>query len=110
VRRLSGEPDENNSFPNLKTLRDYVKRTGQPIEKFRFDVQVGTRASSREQSKRDPEEYHRAELEERLAIEENSFAADLRGEERPVDPKLNGNGRKHETIAAVNLSMFTDTD
>ena len=23
LRRLSGEPDENGSFPNLKTLRDY---------------------------------------------------------------------------------------
>lgn len=104
LRRLSGEPDENNTFPNLKTLRDYVKRTGKPIEKYRFDVQVGEKASSGDMSKRDPEEYHRQELEERLAIEEDSFAADLRSEERPVDPKLNGNGRKHTEVK--NLSLF----
>jgi adenine-specific DNA-methyltransferase len=50
-RRLSGEPDENNCFPNLKTLRDYVERTGQPIEKFRFDMQVGTKPTERSKAK-----------------------------------------------------------
>jgi adenine-specific DNA-methyltransferase len=47
LRRLNGEPDENGSFPNLKTLRDYVERTGQSIEKFRFDMQVGAKPSAR---------------------------------------------------------------
>jgi adenine-specific DNA-methyltransferase len=38
LRRLHGEPDENNCFPNLKTLRDYVDRTGADIRRYRFDV------------------------------------------------------------------------
>ena len=49
-RRLDGVPDEHNSFPNLKTLRNYVERTGEPIEKYRFDVQVGKRAHGETQS------------------------------------------------------------
>ncbi len=94
LRRLSGEPDENNCFPNLKTLREYVERTGEPIEKFRFDVQVGERATERRKAKIYPEEYHLQELEERLLYEEAAFACDRRGEERPVDAKLNGKGKK----------------
>jgi adenine-specific DNA-methyltransferase len=108
LRRLKGEPDENNSFPNLKTLRDYVERTGQPIEKFSFDVQIGDRPSDRSQSKRFSEEYHLQELEERLGYEEEAFGADLRGIERPVDKKLNGTGKSH--IRTQNLSMFSDED
>lgn len=94
LRRLSGEPDENNCFPNLKTLREYVERTGEAIEKFRFDVQVGERATERNKAKIYPEEYHLQEMEERLLYEEAAFACDRRGEERPIDAKLNGNGKK----------------
>ncbi|MBC6455881.1 MAG: site-specific DNA-methyltransferase [Hormoscilla sp. SP5CHS1] len=94
MRRLSGEPDENGCFPNLKTLRNYVERTGEPIDKFRFDVQIGKRPSERSKAKIYPEEYHLQEMEERLYYEEAAFAADLRGEERPVDSTLNGKGKK----------------
>ena len=90
LRRLSGEPDKNRCFPNLKTLRDYVERTGKPIERFRFDVQVGDVASPRENAKIFPESHHLATMEERLAYEESAFAAQLRGEEIPKDPNLNG--------------------
>lgn len=83
MRRLSGEPDKDNSFPNLKTLRDYVERTGADIRKFRFDMQVGGKATSRDKAKIYPEEHHLEELEDRLSFEEISFAADLRGEPRP---------------------------
>src|SRR5690349_11390596 len=82
MRRLSGEPDNNNAFPNLKTLRNYVERTGEPIEKFRFDVQIGNTPTERSKSKIYPEEHHLAEMEERLEYEESAFAADLRSEER----------------------------
>ena len=34
MRRLSGTPDKNGTFPNLKTLRDYVEETGESIEKL----------------------------------------------------------------------------
>ena len=93
ARRLSKEPGENGSFPNLKTLRDYAERTGEPIEGFRFDVQVGKKATERSRAKIYDEEHHRRELEERLLYEEEAFGAKLRGEEPPEDPKLNGNGR-----------------
>lgn len=85
MRRLSGLPDENNCFPNLKTLRDYVERTGEPIEKFRFDKQVGNRPTERSKAKIYPEEYHLGELERRLSFEEDVFAAQRRGEEPPKD-------------------------
>ncbi|MHC5862209.1 DNA-methyltransferase [Nostoc sp.] len=92
LRRISGEPDENGCFPNLKTLRDYVERTGQPIEKFRFDMQVGEKPSERSKAKIYPEENHLQEMQERLLYEEAAFAAILRNEDIPIDPKLNGNG------------------
>ena len=93
IRRLFKESDENGSFPNLKTLRDHVELTGEPIERFRFDVQVGKKATERSKAKIFDEEHHRRELEERLLYEEEAFGAKLRGEELPEDPKLNGNGR-----------------
>ncbi|MBW4669128.1 MAG: site-specific DNA-methyltransferase [Cyanomargarita calcarea GSE-NOS-MK-12-04C] len=94
LRRLSGEPDENGCFPNLKTLRDYVERTSQPVEKFKFDVQVGEKPSERSKAKIYPEEYHLQEMQERLLYEETAFAAILRNEDIPIDPQLNGNGKK----------------
>jgi adenine-specific DNA-methyltransferase len=89
-RRLKGEPDVRGYFPNLKTLRDYAERTGQPAERFRFDVQVGNNSTDRSLAKIYPEEHHLREMEDRLAYEEAAFAADLRGEQRPMDAKLNG--------------------
>ncbi len=97
LRRLSGEPDENGCFPNLKTLRDYVERTSQAVEKFKFDVQVGEKPSERSKAKIYPEEYHLQEMQERLLYEETAFAAILRNEDITIDPKLNGNGKKSST-------------
>lgn len=85
IQRLAGLPDENGVFANLKTLRDYVERTGERPSKYRFAVQTGMTASPRSNSRIYPEEYHLAELQARLSYEEGSFAADLRGEERPDD-------------------------
>jgi adenine-specific DNA-methyltransferase len=85
LQRLSGEPDEHGVFVNLKTLRNYVERTGEPITKYRFAVQTGKVPSPRKNSKVYPEEHHLAEMEARLSFEEASFGADLRGEERPED-------------------------
>src|SRR3546814_2972454 len=45
LRRLDGRPDQNGYFPNLKTLRAYVACTGEPIERFLFDLQTGKTAS-----------------------------------------------------------------
>ena len=104
MRRLLGEPDENGSFANLKTLRDYVERTGQPIERFRFDVQVGQRATERGKARIFSEPHHLAELEKRLEFEETCFAADIRYEERPEDisfkPKQHGQSQQSSLFGA----------
>lgn len=89
-RRLSGLPNEQGSFANLKCLRDYVEKTGEPIEQFRFDVQVGKKASPRSAAKIFSEEHHNRAFEDRVAYEESAFSARLRGEDIPVDPNLNG--------------------
>jgi adenine-specific DNA-methyltransferase len=96
MRRLCGEPDEEGRFPNLKTLRDYCEHTGRSVERYSFDVQVGEKATSRGLAKIYPEEHHLQEMETRLDYEEAAFAADLRGEERPVDAKLNGKAAKKQ--------------
>lgn len=97
LRRLAGQPDERGSFPNLKTLRDHVLRTGEPIDGFRFDVQVGEKATDRSKSRIFPEEHHREELERRLSYEEAAFAASRRGEEAPEDYFSGGAVRKAPT-------------
>ena len=93
LRRLRGEPDETDRFPNLKTLRDYCQRTGKSVTAFRFDVQLGAQPTDRNRARIFPEAHHRHELEERLAYEEDAFAADIRNHERPVDRNRNGKRR-----------------
>ena len=85
LRRLAGEPDKHGSFPNLKTLRDYCERTGEPSSKYKFDMQVGKVAGDRDKAKIFPEQYHLEEMERRLSFEEDSVAARLRGETPPED-------------------------
>ncbi len=92
-QRLAGEPDEHGVFPNLKTLRDYCERTGEVVEMYRFAVQVGRQPTDRSKAKIHPEHHHLAEMEDRIEYEEAAFAADLRGDDRPVDVNLNG-GKK----------------
>lgn len=107
LRRLSGEPDEKGFFPNLKTLRNYVEKTGESIDKFKFDVQVGKRPSARSKAKIYPEEYHLQAMEERLAYEEAVFAANIRGEDISVDQKLNGRNQKKQlsTLEAEQMQL-----
>jgi adenine-specific DNA-methyltransferase len=78
-RRLAGRPDAKGCFPNLKTLRDYAERTGEPVERFRFDAQVGDRPTGREKAKIHPEDHHLAELEARVMYEEAVFAEGICG-------------------------------
>ncbi|UCE14037.1 MAG: site-specific DNA-methyltransferase [Candidatus Heimdallarchaeota archaeon] len=56
--RLKGKPDEKNNFPNLKTLRDYVDKTGEDITKFTFSRQVGNNPTPSKHAKIFPESYH----------------------------------------------------
>ncbi len=103
-RRLECAPNAEGSFANLKNLRDYVERTGDSIERFRFDVQVGTIATKREHAKIYPEEHHRVAIVDRLTFEEDCFAADIRGDSRPEDP-LEHNRRLQAGEPAIDKSL-----
>jgi len=72
-QRLSGLPDESNNFPNLKTLREYVKNNKiTDISKFTFTRQRKGSLPSLE-SKAYPEQHHLTEIIERTEYEaENS--------------------------------------
>jgi adenine-specific DNA-methyltransferase len=107
MRRLSGLPDRAGSFPNLKTLRQYVSRTGEPIEKFRFDVQIGKIASDGENAKIYPEEHHATQLIDRLQYEGDAFEAKISGATVPPAKDLNGSG-KAETPVMRSLPLFDD--
>lgn len=85
MQRISGKPDDDGVFVNLKTLRDFVEGTGEPSDKYRFVAQTAKAATPRSNSRIFPESHHLEELESRLAYEEESFGADLRGDERPED-------------------------
>jgi len=85
-RRIDGLPDAKGSFANLKTLRAYAKRTGEPIERFRFDVQASEFATEASQSRRYSEGHHLAALEERLRYEEEHFVARVNNRPLPDNP------------------------
>jgi adenine-specific DNA-methyltransferase len=85
LRRISGTPDENNRFPNLKTLRAYTARTGDPIDRFSFDVQVANTPTEKHKSRIYPESHHLNELYRRLSFEEETFSARIRSEDLPDD-------------------------
>jgi adenine-specific DNA-methyltransferase len=107
LRRLSGQPDENNQFPNLKTLRQHVAKTGEPISKFRFDVQIGKVASDGGNAKIYPEEYHAEQLTERLQYETDAFEAKIQGKPVPQAKDLNGNGKPERQVRR-SLPLFED--
>lgn len=94
TRRLSGLPDAKGYFANLKSLRNYIERTGESITKFRFDMQVGDRATEREKARIFPEEYHLKELEDRLSLEEDAFAAKVRVASAAVSTPRKSSGRR----------------
>lgn len=114
LQRIDGKPDQENRFPNLKTLRDYVEKTGEPIEKFSFDMQSSQTPSERTNSRIYPEEHHLEELERRLIYEESAFSAKVKGLEVPVDINLNGkmNGKfeydKHRKQSPVDQPLLFD--
>ena len=108
LRRLDGTPDANGSFPNLKSLRRFVETTDTPIDDWRYDVQVSTRATTRRQSRIYSEEHHLEEFEQRLGFEEGSFGANLRGEDPPPDPRVANvaQPRKPSQTSNPNLGLF----
>jgi adenine-specific DNA-methyltransferase len=102
LRRISGQPDANGCFPNLKTLRDYAEATGSAASEYTFDMQVGREASDRSKAKIFSESYHLEELERRLGEEEAAFAERIRGDyisEQPI---------KGHHVKIVTPSLFDD--
>lgn len=86
LRRIDGKPDENNVFPNLRTLREHVIKTGENIENYRFELQKGKRATERSKAKIYPESHHLQKITERLNFEEDTFHANINDKEPPKDP------------------------
>lgn len=85
IHRLSGQPDQNGMFANLKTLRDYCESNNVDPSGFTFAAQTAKQATLRGKSRIFPETHHLDEMDRRLTHEESCFAADLRGEQRPED-------------------------
>jgi len=67
--RLRGEPDANNNFPNLKSLRHYVDRTGEDIAQYSYSRQVGKVPTSSKYSRIYRENYHLEKTIERIRFE-----------------------------------------
>jgi len=84
-RRISGQPNEDGVFANLKCLRDYCEKRGEAVEKYRFDVQTAKFSTERGKSRIYPEEHHLEELGKRLEFEEASFGAKRRNQDAPED-------------------------
>ena len=104
IHRLSGEPDADGVFANLKCLRDYCERNRLDPANFKFSVQTTTGTTARSQSRIFSEEHHLKEMERRLTYEEECFAADLRSEERPED-SFNGGKAKHVDTETPKLAF-----
>jgi adenine-specific DNA-methyltransferase len=102
LRRLAGLPDEQGYFPNLKTLRDYAEANDIAVSKFRFDVQVGGEPTDRSRARIFSEAHHLEKTEERLAFEEDCFAAKRRGQQQPTEL----DGRKPAKLKRPQAELF----
>ena len=67
--RLRGEPDANNNFPNLKSLRHYVDKTGEDITQYSYSRQVGKVPTASKYSRIYSEDYHLEKTIERIRFE-----------------------------------------
>jgi adenine-specific DNA-methyltransferase len=73
--RLSGEPDPNGNFPNLRALREYAERKGlSDVSSFRFTRQVGKVATTRDKAKIYPEQMHLTEIVDELETQASESA------------------------------------
>ena len=73
--RGSGKPDKKGVFANLKTLREYAEANNiKDVSKYRFQMQVGKTATTKEKSKIFDEQHHLFEFETRVEQESESPA------------------------------------
>src|SRR5256885_6737789 len=57
--RLSGSPDAEGNFPNLRSLREYAEKQGvTDVSRFAFTRQVGRKPTTRRQARITPEQMH----------------------------------------------------
>jgi adenine-specific DNA-methyltransferase len=103
ARRLEGTPGDGGRFPNLKSLRRYIERTGEPYSKYRFDVQIGECASPAASAKIFPESYHLEETVSRIAFEEQSWTV----AKEPAPGSPTHAARQHH---ALQESLFAQSD
>lgn len=68
-RRLNGVPDKNGNLPNLKTLRQYVDKSGEDITKLTFSRQVGKNPTPSKNARIFPEYYHLNKTIDRIIFE-----------------------------------------
>lgn len=79
IERLSGNPDINNRFPNLKALREYCDAMDiQNPDKYSFTMQVGDKPTLKRHSKIFPEQIHLERFIE-TTCDESSQSAYSRG-------------------------------
>ncbi|MCJ7645595.1 site-specific DNA-methyltransferase [bacterium] len=105
LHRLSGEPDENGNFPNLKTLRNYCE--AHEIEdpsRFSFSKQVGKIPSLKSKSKIFPEHVHLERFLE-VSSEESERSAFRRGMV-DSDGKLIKPRQKRQPVEKKQMKLF----
>jgi len=85
IKRLDCKPDKDNCFPNLKSLRNYVEKTGEDIKKYKFELQKGKLATEKSKSKIYSEEYHLESVLNRIAHEEDFFSKKVSGHDVSIE-------------------------
>ena len=104
--RLKKKPDANNTFANLKNLRDFVKKNKiKNVKDYKFAKQISKNPSL--DSKIYPEEHHQQELFERLSFEERCFGADIRGQKRPEDPLKHNHGLFKQKMSFLSFLLLS---
>lgn len=75
LARLSGEPDPQGNFPNLRALREYAEIKGiSDVSRFRFTRQVGRTPTPRDRARIFPEQLHLTNIVEELEEEASKSA------------------------------------
>jgi adenine-specific DNA-methyltransferase len=75
LHRLSGEPDAEGCFPNLRTLRDWAERKGiEDLSRYSFTRQTGRTPSPRSAAKIKPEHVQLGLFTERTEFEADHAA------------------------------------
>jgi adenine-specific DNA-methyltransferase len=111
LHRLSGEPDANANFPNLKTLRQYAERNGlEDLSRFTFTVQVGRTATPGDRARIFPEPEHLEALEEDLKVEseQSAYARGLVGKDGK-GPKVSRRARPSQ-MPLIDLGLGANLD